>query len=137
FEVGRNDWAIVLGDVQGKGAAAATVTTLARYTVRAAAARSRRPRTILGDLNAALIGQGSERFCTVVYARLRLAPDRVRVTVGSGGHWLPLRVAPDGDVRSIGRTGTLLGVVDDPVLDDATAELHPGEALVFFTDGVV
>ncbi|HYD10692.1 MAG TPA: PAS domain-containing protein, partial [Acidimicrobiales bacterium] len=48
FEVGRGDWGVVLGDVCGKGAAAAAVTALARYTVRAAAMRTRRPRSILG-----------------------------------------------------------------------------------------
>jgi len=136
FATGPNDWAVVLGDVCGKGAGAATVTALARYTVRAAAARSRRPRTVLGLLNDALIRQGSERFCTVVYARFRLG-ERTRITVGSGGHWLPLLVGADGAIREIGRTGTVLGVVDDPRLDDSTVELAAGEAVVFFTDGVV
>jgi sigma-B regulation protein RsbU (phosphoserine phosphatase) len=105
--------------------------------VRAAAARSRRPRTILGLLNEALIRQGSERFCTVVYARFRIGPGGTRVTVGSGGHWLPLLATPDGTVTPIGRHGTLLGVVAEPKLEDATVEMHPGDTVVFFTDGVV
>jgi len=137
FETGRGDWAIVLGDVQGKGAAAATVTALARYTVRAAAARSRRPRTILGLLNDALLRQGAERFVTAVYVRVRIADGRVRTTVGAGGHWLPLRVGARGEVGEVGRPGTVLGVTEEPTLDDATVELHPGDALVLFTDGVV
>lgn len=137
FEVGRNDWGVVIGDVCGKGAAAATVTALARYTIRAAAMRSGRPRVILTLLNAALLRQGAERFCTVVYGRLRIQPDRVRLTVGAGGHWLPLRVTASGEVSEIGRAGTVLGVFDEPVLDDITVELSPGDAVVFFTDGVV
>ncbi len=137
FENGRGDWSVVLGDVQGKGVEAATVTALARYSVRAAAVRSGRPRTILGLLNAALLRQGSERFCTVVFARFRMAPGRTRVTVGSGGHWLPLRVSPDGTVDAIGTHGTVLGVVEEPRLDDVTVELTPGDAVVLFTDGVV
>ena len=137
FENGRGDWGIVLGDVCGKGVEAATVTALVRYTVRAAAVRSRRPRTILGALNAALLRQGTERFATVVYARLRMEPGRTRITVGSGGHWLPLRITAGGEVAEIGRHGTVLGIIDDPGLDDITVELHPGDAVVFFTDGVV
>src|SRR5688500_10879159 len=109
FENGRGDWGVVLGDVCGKGVEAATVTALVRYTVRAAAVRSRRPRTILGELNAALLRQGSERFATVVYARLRMELGRTRITVGSGGHWLPLRVTSTGEVTEIGRHGTVLG----------------------------
>jgi sigma-B regulation protein RsbU (phosphoserine phosphatase) len=137
FEVGRGDWGVVLGDVCGKGAAAATVTALARYTVRAAATRSRRPRSILTMLNDALLRQGAERFLTAVYARVRVEPGRVRMTVGCAGHWLPLRVRPDGEVEEIGRTGTILGVFDDVQLDDTTVELLPGDAVVLFTDGVV
>ncbi|HEV3365789.1 MAG TPA: PAS domain S-box protein, partial [Acidimicrobiia bacterium] len=37
FETGRDDWALVVGDVCGKGPEAAAVTALARYTLRAAA----------------------------------------------------------------------------------------------------
>jgi sigma-B regulation protein RsbU (phosphoserine phosphatase) len=127
----------VLGDVQGKGVEAATVTALARYTVRAAAVRSGRPRTILGLLNQALLRQGSERFITVVFARFRVGRDRTRITVGSGGHWLPLRVTADGSVTEIGKPGTVLGVIDDPGLADVTVDLASGDAVVFFTDGVV
>jgi sigma-B regulation protein RsbU (phosphoserine phosphatase) len=137
FETGRGDWAVVLGDVCGKGAAAATVTALARYTVRAAAVRSRKPSAILSLLNAALIRQGSERFCTVVYARVRVEGHRVRLTVASGGHWLPLRVTPAGTVSEIGAAGSLLGVFDDAQLRDTKATLDPGDAVVLFTDGVV
>jgi sigma-B regulation protein RsbU (phosphoserine phosphatase) len=137
FENARGDWAVVLGDVCGKGAAAATVTALARYTVRAAAVRSRRPRTVLGLLNDALLRQGSERFCTVVYARFRMDRARTRITVGSGGHWLPLRVSAAGDVQEIGRPGVVLGVFESVHLDESTVELAPGDSVVFFTDGVV
>jgi sigma-B regulation protein RsbU (phosphoserine phosphatase) len=137
FENGRDDWGVVLGDVCGKGAAAATVTALARYTVRAAAARSRKPRAILALLNDALIRQGSERFCTVVCARLRLARSRVAITVSSGGHWLPLRVTSAGVVTEIGIPGTVLGIIDDPGLRDVTVQLDPGDTVVLFTDGVV
>jgi sigma-B regulation protein RsbU (phosphoserine phosphatase) len=137
FENGRDDWCVVLGDVCGKGAAAATVTALARYTVRAAAARSRKPRAILGLLNEALIRQGSERFCTVVYARFRCVRSRIAITVSSGGHWLPLRVTPEGAVSEIGVPGTVLGIIDDPGLRDVTVQLDPGDAVVLFTDGVV
>ena len=37
FQLGDDDWVVVVGDVSGKGVEAAAVTALARYTIRAAA----------------------------------------------------------------------------------------------------
>jgi sigma-B regulation protein RsbU (phosphoserine phosphatase) len=135
FETGRNDWAVVLGDVCGKGPEAASVTALARYTVRAASMRSRRPGRILAHLNEALLLQHAERFCTVVYARLQKVQGQWRVTVGSGGHPLPIRVTPDGTVAPFGRPGDLIGVHETLLIHESRTELRPGETLVFFSDG--
>jgi phosphoserine phosphatase RsbU/P len=135
FETASNDWAVALGDVCGKGPEAATVTALARYTLRAAAMRGRRPSRILAQLNEALMLQRAERFCTVLYARLQKLQGRWRVTLTSGGHPLPVHVTPDG-VAAIGRPGDLIGVHERPELHDTRLELRPSESLVFYTDGV-
>ena len=135
FETGRDDWALVLGDVCGKGPEAAAVTALARYTLRAAAMRTRRPKHVLATLNRALLQQQAERFCTVVYARLRCVQGRWQVTVSSGGHPLPMHLTATG-AAAVGRPGDLLGVLDTPLLHDVTFDLCGGEKLVFFTDGV-
>jgi sigma-B regulation protein RsbU (phosphoserine phosphatase) len=136
FETGKDDWAVFVGDVCGKGPEAAAVTALARYTLRAAAMRTRRPKQILATLNEALLQQHAERFCTVVYARIRCVRNRWQVTVSSGGHPLPLHLTAAGSAP-VGRPGALLGVLDSPVLYDVSFELHPEEKLVFFTDGVI
>ncbi|HYH51501.1 MAG TPA: SpoIIE family protein phosphatase, partial [Acidimicrobiia bacterium] len=135
FETASNDWAVTLGDVCGKGPEAATVTALARHTIRATAMRGRRPSRILGALNEALLLQRVERFCTVVYARLQKLQGRWRVTLTSGGHPLPVHVTADS-ASPIGRPGDLIGVLDHPRLHDTRVELRPREALVFYTDGV-
>jgi sigma-B regulation protein RsbU (phosphoserine phosphatase) len=135
FETGRDDWAVFVGDVCGKGHEAAAVTALARYTLRAAAMRTRRPRLVLAMLNEALLRQHAERFCTVVYARLRCVRGSWRVTVSSGGHPLPVRLTAAG-AGPVGRPGDLLGVLSDPVLYDVTLDFHAGETLVLYTDGV-
>ena len=139
FETGRNEWAAVLGDVCGKGAGAAAVTALARYTVRAAAIRVRRPRAVLALLNQAVLRQHPDRFCTAVYARLRTsgaAGGECRVTICSGGHLLPVRAGPAGPPSAVGRTGTLLGAFDEVTLHDTTCTLLPGDFLVLYTDGI-
>jgi phosphoserine phosphatase RsbU/P len=138
FETARGDWAVILGDVCGKGAEAAGITALARYTARAAAMRTRQPRLVLATLNEALLRQNASRFCTVVYARLRVGPEGtpVRMTIASGGHPLPVRVGAAGPPATVGTPGPLLGVFDDAAVPETTIELAPGDVVVFHTDGV-
>lgn len=137
FEMRRRDWAVVIGDVCGKGAEAATVTALARYTVRAAAMRTARPAAVLAQLNEALLRHADERFCTVLFVRVRPDPSgRVRVTITSGGHPLPI-LCSAGGVAPVGVPGTVLGVIPAPELAEIDVELEAGDALVCFTDGIV
>jgi serine phosphatase RsbU (regulator of sigma subunit) len=138
FPSGRRGWTVVIGDVCGKGPDAAAVTALARYTLRAAAMRERLPSRGLHVLNEALLRQRADRrFCTVAYAYLESTEGGVRLGFASGGHPLPLLVRSDGRVEPVGAPGTLLGVVPDPSFEDRSVELSPGDALVFYTDGVI
>jgi PAS domain S-box-containing protein len=137
FETGGG-WAVVIGDVCGKGPDAAALTALARYTLRAAAMSQRVPSRTLRVLNEALLRQRDDRrFCTVAYAYLEVLDGGARVGLASGGHPLPLLLRSDGTVEPIGAPGTLLGVVPDPHLEDRALSLSPGDALIFYTDGVV
>ena len=138
FATGGGDWALVVGDVCGKGAEAAAVTALARYTLRAAVLHSRRPRAVLGALNESLLRQRLDyRFCTALYASLTPRASGVTAILATGGHPLPLVLRAGGAVETAGAPGTLLGIVDDPNLSEETVELAPGDALVLFTDGVI
>jgi PAS domain S-box-containing protein len=138
FETGDRGWTVVMGDVCGKGPDAAAVTALARYTLRAAAMRERVPSRCLATLNEALLRQRDDRrFCTVAYAYLEKLERGARAGISSGGHPLPLLLRADGSVETVGVPGTLLGVVDDPDLEDRAVTLEPGDALVLYTDGVI
>ena len=138
FETGNRGWTVVMGDVCGKGPDAAAVTALARYTLRAAAMRERLPSRSLAVLNEALLRQRDDRrFCTVAYAYIEKLDRGARVGVACGGHPLPLLLRADGTVETVGAPGTLLGVVPDPDLEDRAVTLEPGDALVFYTDGVI
>jgi serine phosphatase RsbU (regulator of sigma subunit)/PAS domain-containing protein len=138
FATGSRGWTIVIGDVCGKGPDAAAVTALARYTLRTAALRHRLPSRSLSILNEALLRQRSDRrFCTVGYAYLEKIDAGARIGFASAGHPLPLLLHADGSVEPVGAPGTLLGVVPDPDLEDRSLTLSRGDALVFFTDGVI
>jgi sigma-B regulation protein RsbU (phosphoserine phosphatase) len=136
FEIGRGNWALVIGDVLGKGAGAAVVTALARYTIRAATMRTRRPKVALAQVNAALRRQQPDHFCSMLCVRVHPGGGRTRLVVASGGHPLPLRVTADGSVGVLGRPGTLLGIVDSPRLHGTTADMAAGDVVLLYTDGV-
>ncbi len=138
FEARHGRWVALIGDVCGKGVEAATLTGLARHTLRATSEVDLPSEALLG-LNRALLREHLDgRFCTVLYVMIDPDPaGGARLTVASAGHPLPQHVSRDGSTRAAGRHGTLLGVTDDPHLDDVELRLEPGEALVLFTDGIV
>jgi GAF domain-containing protein len=136
FEVGKDAWAVMIGDVCGKGPRAAAVTGLARHTLRAASMSEWRPRRVLLMLNDALVRDEVDEFCTAVFARFTRVRTQVRVTLACGGHPPPLFLGANGRVEVAGEPGTLLGVFPDPELATAVIDLHPGDGLLFYTDGV-
>jgi serine phosphatase RsbU (regulator of sigma subunit) len=135
FKTARGDWAIVLGDVCGKGADAAATTALARHTLRAAAMQTRKPHRVLGLLNEAML-RAEQPFCTVVYARFQKVETGARLTVACGGHPLPLVIKAGGAITTFGQPGTLIGVFEEPTLHEESLDLHAGDAVVLYTDGV-
>jgi serine phosphatase RsbU (regulator of sigma subunit)/anti-sigma regulatory factor (Ser/Thr protein kinase) len=134
--------AVVVGDVCGKGSEAAAIAGAARHTIRATGLRTESPSTMLHELNEVLLVLAGDadahapRFCTAVVAVVTPTDTGARVTVSAAGHPLPMLQSRDGTARPVGRTGSLLGVVDDPLLHDVEIELLPGEALILYTDGV-
>ena len=112
---------------------------MARYTVRAVATPEEAPCGVLARLNEALLRLGSERFLTAIYATLEPKGDGVvGVTLCSGGHPPGLVLRDDESVEILdGASGMLLGVFPSVELADVSVELHPGDSLVFVTDGVL
>jgi integral membrane sensor domain MASE1 len=137
FETGVHSWDVMLGDIGGKGPAAARTTALARYTLRADAVHEDRPSRILELLNGAILRQAPGETCTVAYGRLAPGRDgRVAVTLSVAGHPLPLVMRAGGAVEELGGSGTLLGAVPNPTLSDYRADLEPGDAVLLYTDGL-
>ena len=117
----------MIGDVCGKGPEAASLTALARYTVRTASSPDSPPSQVLRTLHDSIRSERADlRFCTAALAHIQ-APSNgdglARLTVALGGHPLPLILRKDGDVDAVGEPGTLLGALPSPVLADADAAL--------------
>ncbi len=121
----------------GKGAGAAAVTAMARWTLRSLAGAVRSPAEVLRIVNDTMLRQPLERrFITILYALLDVRGPDARITVACGGHPPAILVSPDGEPESVAAWGDLLGVWPDVRLQQAVLRLRPGESLVLYTDGV-
>jgi len=128
-------WMLVIGDVTGRGARAATITALARYTLRTAAALTNDPVVALATLNRALIARHDTSLCSIAALAIDENPIRpVRMAVA--GHLPPLLV--DGEeVREIGAVDPVLGAFSDGEWRIGESWIEPGQQLVMITDGIV
>jgi serine phosphatase RsbU (regulator of sigma subunit) len=139
FPVGNESWCAAIGDVEGKGAAAAARTSLVRHAVRLAAARAAGPAETLAEVNRAMLadpGPEDQRFSTLQVARITPRPGGVDVRIASGGHPPAFVLRADGGVEEAGGPGTLLGVVGEFDGHDEALVLSPGDTLVLYTDGL-
>ncbi|MDQ6926721.1 MAG: SpoIIE family protein phosphatase [Candidatus Eremiobacteraeota bacterium] len=138
FPTGPGTWAILVGDVCGKGAAAAAVTAMVRYTLRAYARDALQPAVALEQLNEAMLHQSHDgRFVTIVYATLDLRGARPHLSVACGGHPPPLLLrAGAGALPLKGARGTLIGVFEQIEVAEISCELNAGDAIVLYSDGV-
>lgn len=142
FPLAAGTWGMFLGDVCGKGAAAAAVTSLTRYTLRAAAVYDPDPVAVLGNLNTVLNHEYNghdPRFCTVVFGLLTPDPGRdgYQITLASGGHPAALLMRADGTADYLPTPGgQLIGVLPDAHIATTTFHLDPGDTLLLHTDGL-
>src|SRR4051794_31083776 len=138
YDMVRTDdgWLVVMGDVAGKGALAASLTALARYTLRTAAMLTGDPAAALAALNMGLMRRGDVAYCTAALVALEDGDgDGARARVLSAGHPLPVLVR-DGAAVELGRSGPLLGALEAADWPAEEVVLGPGDRLVLYTDGV-
>jgi serine phosphatase RsbU (regulator of sigma subunit) len=127
-------WMVVIGDVTGRGAKAASVTAHARYTLRTAAALTGDPVIALETLNRELLARRGAALCSVVAMAIEEDPlQPVRLAVA--GHPAPLLVDGDSVVETTG-SGPVLGAFRDAAWEIERLRVRPGQQLVVVTDGV-
>jgi PAS domain S-box-containing protein len=126
---------VVMGDVVGKGAPAATLSAVARVTLHTAGRLTGDPRAALDELNHALRRRGGMSLTTV--AAVALPPELPgSAELLLAGHPPPLLVR-DGRAEPVGSHGPMLGAVEVAEWPAVDVELAPGDVLVLYTDGVL
>ena len=131
---GPNDLGIALGDVSGKGSAAALYGAVAVGTLRSLGSQKPRPANMLRALNGFLGERLIEgRFMTLCFATWNRPRRRLRVA--NAGQEQPL-LYHGGRCEKIPLTGFPLGIFEEATYDERTVILDPGDIVVIYSDGI-
>lgn len=140
FPLTADAWGFFLGDVAGKGAPAAAVTSLTRYALRAAAVMDDDPVSVLRTLDKVLHQRAPEvgaTLATVIFGTVRPTPAGADVHLASGGHPPALLLESSGGVTEvITDGGQPVGVLRNPNFVDSRLRLYAGDTLVLYSDGL-
>jgi len=134
-EKGR--WALVIGDVMGKGVPAGLLMTMLRGMLRAEVLSGLPPDRILHDLNqlAQVDLEHSHRFVTLFYSDFD--PRTRRLRYANAAHNPPLLWrAEQRSVSRLDAPGLLIGLQFDANYGCGSIILQPGDVLLYYTDGV-
>jgi len=125
---------ILIGDVAGKGSAAAGVSVAARHSVAGLTRVIAEPAEVLARVNDLLLtGTTLNDFATAQLLRLRREGESWRLVLTGAGHPPAIHAGADG-VRQLGG-GTMLGACEEPDVSRHEVELAAGDTLVLCTDG--
>ena len=127
-------WMLAIGDVTGRGARAASITAVVRYTLRTAAVLTDDPLVALRTLNRALLARGDTALCSIAAVTLSEDP-REPVRVAVAGHPPPLLVDGESVAEAAG-SDPVLGAFPDAEWSIERSAVEPGQQLVIVTDGI-
>jgi serine phosphatase RsbU (regulator of sigma subunit) len=125
---------ILIGDVAGKGSAAAAISVALRHTMRGLALEIDEPHELMRHLNAILLeGASLNEFATALLMHMRHSEEGWAFSLVSAGHPPAIHITGNGPVQLGG--GSMLGAWEDPSLPTHEGALKPGETIVLATDG--
>ncbi|MGD2164140.1 MAG: SpoIIE family protein phosphatase [Anaerolineae bacterium] len=127
---------LVMADVSDKGMSAALYMALTRSLIRAEARHHASPRNVLLSTHRLLMEMTrANMFVTVFYGVLDLGKGMLRYA--RAGHDYPVLVdARTGECQTLTGHGMVLGCIDDVQLEEVSRDLHTGQLLVLYTDGI-
>ena len=127
--------AIAIGDVSGKGMAAALLMSNLQAIVRAFAPGGLAPAELCAKANQLIAGNVAPgKYITFFYAVIDAV--HMRLDYCNAGHNPPILRRRDGTVERLGEGGPVLGVLPGATYSAGAAELRSGDCLVLYTDGI-
>ena len=136
FFIDKYRLGIVVGDVSGKGIAAALLMAVSKTLLKATALKGMPADNILSEVNNIIAEESpSNMFVTVFYGVLDTRSGAFEYS--NGGHNLPYLISVDGKIKQLENIGGLMiGAIKDVPYESNVIMLKPGESILFFTDGV-
>jgi phosphoserine phosphatase RsbU/P len=133
----REKLMVVIADVAGKSVPAALLMATLQASLRTIAGENAPLADLVARLNryACAHSLNGLRFTTAVLSEYN--PTLRRLTYVNAGHNAPILRRASGTLESLDAGGLPLGIQSDVIYETASLELKPGDALIFFTDGVV
>jgi len=127
--------AIAVGDVSGKGAPAALFAALVGGIIRSTGTLEPSPSDMLNAINVSLNERKIDaHFVSMIYA---VWDDEARTMhVANSGQPRPI-YCHGGRTQIVEAAGIPLGLLEDTEYDEVTIHAHPGDAFVFFSDGII
>jgi sigma-B regulation protein RsbU (phosphoserine phosphatase) len=136
FDMGKGKWGVVVADVSGHGAGAATVMAMLQTILHDYQDRHKGPGAMLTHANRQLIRKNLDGSFVTAYMGV-LDEDRRTLTFANAGHMNPAVRTATGGSREITSHGEVpLGVLDDAVYSTESGAVEAGELLVLYTDGI-
>jgi phosphoserine phosphatase RsbU/P len=131
---GTQQLGIALGDVSGKGSAAALYGAVAIGILRSLSPQKLQPAELLRQLNQLVSDRRVEdRYMTICFATWQKARHHLRIA--NAGQTQPL-LWKDGHVEQLKLEGFPIGIFDDATYDEWSVKLSRGDILVLFSDGL-
>jgi sigma-B regulation protein RsbU (phosphoserine phosphatase) len=132
---GTQQLGIALGDVSGKGSAAALYGAIATGILRSLSPHKLQPAELLRQLNQLVsVRRVDGRYMTICFATWQKARRKLRIA--NAGQSQPL-LWKDGRVEQINLVGFPIGIFDDATYDEWSVRLNPGDILLFYSDGII
>jgi phosphoserine phosphatase RsbU/P len=131
---GTQQLGVALGDVSGKGSAAALYGAVATGILRSLSPHKLQPAELLRQLNQLVCDRRVEgRYMTFCFATWQKGRHLLRIA--NAGQTQPL-LWKDGRVEQLKLEGFPIGIFDDATYDEWSVKLSSGDILVFYSDGL-
>ena len=138
FELPGGQWGILIADVSGHGTPAAVLMAITHSIAHLVCDPPTPPAKLFAAINqrlCSLYTLDGGQFVTAAYGVYD--PATRTLLYGSAGHPAPRVRRADGPIHSLDGARSLpLGILPEEPYHECTTQLHPGDTLVLYTDGI-
>lgn len=136
FDLGDGKVGVLIGDVTGKGLAAAIRVAEARYSLRSYAYIDPQPSKVLELTNKALCKDDEDESNILTAFFAVIDTSTCQITYTSAGHEPPVVCHASGHIEELLHGGIPLGISETATFTEGSIKLLPGDAVIMVTDGI-